>query len=102
MAREIQLDGSEITVLKAIGIGGGGVDGETLIERCVGMEVIELIETLRGMINLGYIDADRDHFYSKEEMEHLEFRVNSGWAKDLREAVDPTPDVKRSKRVRRE
>lgn len=102
MGREIQLDGSEITVLKAIGIGGSGVDGETLISRCVGMEIIELIDTLRGMIDLGYVDADRDHFYNKDEMAELDFRVNSGWAKDLDEAMDPTPDGKKSKRVRRE
>lgn len=102
MGREIQLDGAEVTVLKAIGIGGGCVDGETLIARCIGMEIIELIDTLRGMIDLGYIDADRDHFYSEEEMEKLEFRVNSGWAKDLQEALDPTPEAKKSKRVRRE
>jgi hypothetical protein len=102
MGREIQLDGAEISVIKAIGIGGGEVDGGTLIERCQDLEFAELMDTVRGLMQQGYVDADSNSFYDREEMEDVNFRVNSGYAKDLKDAVDPRPEVKKSKRVRRE
>ena len=89
-------------MLKAIGIGGGEVDGATLMARCKGLDVNALIDTLKGLIDVGYVDADVNSFYAKEEMEKANFRVNSGWSKDLQEAVDPTDEPKKSKRVRRE
>ena len=102
MAHEIQLDGAETSVLKAIGIGGGEVDGATLMGRCKGLDANALIDTLKGLIDVGYVDADGNSFYSKADMEKANFRVNSGWSKDLQEAVDPTDEPKKSKRVRRE
>ena len=102
MAHEIQLDGAEISVLKAIGIGGGEVDGATLLQRCKGLDMNALIDTLKGLIDVGYVDADVNSFYSKQEVERANFRVNSGWSKDLDEAIDPTEEPKKSKRVRRE
>ena len=102
MAREIQLDGAEVSVIKALGTGGSDVAGATLIERCQDLEIMELIDTVRGLIMQGFVDADSDSFYNEEEMEDVNFRVNSGWAKELRGALDPTPQPKKSKRVRRE
>jgi hypothetical protein len=102
MGHEIQLDGAETSVLKAIGIGGGEVDGATLMGRCKGLDVNALVDTLKGLIDVGYVDADVGAFYSKEELEKATFRVNSGWSKDLSEAVDPPDEPKKSKRVRRE
>jgi hypothetical protein len=37
-----------------------------------------------------------------EEMRKATFRVNSGYSKELREALDPRPEKPKSKRVRRE
>jgi hypothetical protein len=51
---------------------------------------------------LGYVSADKSSFHEIDDMKKIHFRVNSGYAKDLREALDPTPDQKKSKRVRRE
>ena len=102
MAREIQLDGAEISVIKAIGIGGGEVDGATLLERCKGLDMNALVDSLKGLIDVGYVDADVSSFSKEEEMEKANFRVNPGWAKDLQEAVDPTDEPKKSKRVRRD
>ena len=102
MAHDIQLDGAEISVLKAIGIGGGEVDGATLLQRCKGLDASALIDTLKGLIDVGYVDSDASSFYSQTEVEKASFRVNSGWSKDLSEAVDPTDEPKKSKRVRRE
>lgn len=102
MAHDIQLDGAEISVLKAIGIGGGEVDGATLLQRCKGLDAYALIDTLKGLIDVGYVDADVNSFYSQEDVGKASFRVNPGWSKDLNEAVDPTEEPKKSKRVRRE
>jgi hypothetical protein len=102
MGREIQLDGAEISVIKALGIGGGEIDGGTLIQRCQELDLAELIDTLRGLMQQGYVDADSNSFYNQDEMEDVNFRVNSGYSKDLKDAIDPRPEVKKSKRVRRE
>ena len=102
MGREIQLDGTEITVVKAIGIGGGEVDGGTVIARCENLDIADLIDALRGLMMVGLIEADSSAFYNGEEMEDVNFRVNSGYAKDLKEAIEEKPPEKKSKRVRRE
>ena len=100
--KDINLDGTEISIIKAIGIGGGEISGETLLERCADLAEAELIDTLKVLMNLGYIDADRTGFYKKEEVEANTFRVNSGYSKDLKDALNPQPEKPKSKRVRRE
>ena len=72
------------------------------MERCQDLDIAELIDALQGLMTLGYVEADSSSFHNAEEMEDVNFRVNSGYAKDLREAVDPQPTAKKSKRVRRE
>ena len=99
---EINLDGGEITVIKALGLGGGEVDGETLLARVSPMEAAEVIDTLKGLVMLGYVSADNSTFHALEEMKKMNFRVNSGYSKDLKEALDPQPQHGKSKRVRRE
>jgi hypothetical protein len=102
MAREIQLDGAEISVIKAIGVGMGDVDGATLVQRCKGLEPADLMDTLKCLIDVGYVDADESALQDKEEFQSAKFRVNSGWSKELKEAIDPAEEPKKSKRVRRE
>ncbi len=100
---DIQLDGGEITVLKAIGVGGGVIDGDTLIERTVPMEEAELMDTLKGLIMLGYVLCDKNSLHKMEDVKSASFNVNSGYSKALREAMDPkSQQPKRSRRVRRE
>ena len=102
MSRDIQLDGTEISVIKSLGVGGGEVDGSTLIDRCQDLDIAELMDTVRGLMDLGYVDADSNAFYNKEEMADIKFRVNSGYSKALKDALDPRPEPRKSKRVRRE
>ena len=102
MGREIQLDGAETSVVKAIGIGSSEVDGGTLIERCQDLDVAEVIDAVRGLMMQGFVEADSSAFYNAKEMADVNFRVNSGYAKDLKEALDEKPQQKKSKRVRRE
>ena len=100
--RDINLDGTEISVIKALGFGSTETLGEELIESCSDLPIAELIDCLQGLMSIGYVVADKSGFYKKEDMEKVHFRVNSGYMKDLREALDPRPEAKKSKRVRRE
>jgi hypothetical protein len=102
MQHDIQLDGMETTIIKALGLGGGGVDGATLLERCAPLEFADVASTLRGLMDLGYVEGDAESFHSEDLFMKLNFNVNSGYAKDLRQALDPKDDEPKSKRVRRE
>ena len=89
MAREINLDGGEITVLKKLGLSGTQVYGKMLLDRVEGMETAELLETLTGLINQGYILSNKVNIRLIEDVEKAFFRVNAAYAKDLRDAVNP-------------
>jgi hypothetical protein len=102
MGRDISLDGAEISVIKALGFSGSDIEGSLLLERCADLELSELMDTLKGLMSVGYVDCDSSSFHSKGEMEKLHFRVNSGYSKELRDALDPNPDPRKSTRVRRE
>jgi hypothetical protein len=99
---DLNLDGAEISVLKALGLGSGGITGEDLVKRVQGLEPAELIDTLKGLISQGFVDADKDAFYSLEELGAIHFMVNSGYTKDIKDALDPRPEAPKSRRVRRE
>jgi hypothetical protein len=102
-SKDINLDGGEISILKALGLGGTEVEGEVLLERVPQLEAAEVIDVLQGLTSLGFVDADNAAFHSLEEMKKVKFRVNSGYSKDLREALDPKAGEKpKSRRVRRE
>ena len=100
--RELNLDGTEVSVIKALGFGSTDTIGADLIERCADLPIAELIDCVQGLMSLGYVTADKSGFYKKEDMERVYFRVNSGYMKDLRDALDPRPEAKKSKRMRRE
>ena len=99
---DINLDGGEITIIKALGTGGSDVDGETLLARVAPLEAAEVIDALQGLVMMGYVSADNSTFHALEEMKKMNFRVNSGYSKDLKEALDPQQGKPKSKRVRRE
>ena len=101
-SRDINLDGTEISVIKALGFGSSDVSGADLIAHCADLPIAELIDCLQGLMGIGYVVSDKSNFYKQEEVQRAHFRVNSGYLKDLREALDPRPEVKKSKRVRRE
>jgi hypothetical protein len=102
---EINLDGGEKEVLKAVGL-SGSIGGRDLLVRVPGLDQAELISVLKGLLNCGYLLADKQAFHDFKDVENAEFRVNAGYAKDLKEALDPRlkkeRDDKKSRRVRRE
>jgi hypothetical protein len=86
---DINLDGGEKEILKAIGLGGSNVTGKQLVEKVGGMDELEFVATLRGLIMMGYVLATKQSFHNYDDVEHAEFHVNSGYARDLKEAMDP-------------
>jgi hypothetical protein len=100
--KELNLDGGEIAIIKAIGLSGSDIRGDDLMERVPDAGVSELIDTLKGLISVGFIEADKSNFYDEEDLKNVSFHVNSGYAKELKEAMDPNPDRPKSRRMRRE
>jgi hypothetical protein len=103
MARDIILDGGEITLLKKIGLSGAQVYGKMLIDRVEGMETAEFLDTLIGLIDQGYVLSNKVNIRLIEDVERAFFRVNAAYAKDLRDAVNPgrKRDRERAERQRR-
>jgi hypothetical protein len=103
---DINLDGGEKEILKAIGLSGTNLPGKLLIERVPNMEEMEFVSTLRGLLMMGYILADKQSFHNFDDVEHADFHVNSGYVKDLKEALDPRLRRERkdqkNRRVRRQ
>ena len=103
MAREIKLDGGEITVLKALGLSGTQVQGKTLLERVEEMEPAEFLDTLSGLEALGYVLSSKVNVRTIEDVERSYFRVNPSYSRDLKDALSPSAgrDDRRSRRDRR-
>jgi len=103
---EINLDGGEKDILKAIGLHGMSITGKQLLEKAGGMEEAEFISTLRGLMMMGYVLADKISFHDFDDVEHANFHVNSGYARDLKEALDPRLQrlrkEQRNRRIRRQ
>ena len=99
---DINLDGAEISIIKAIGLSGGGVLGAALLEKMPEFAPAELGDSLQGLMAMGYIDCDRGSLHSTEELQKAHFNVNSGYAHELKQAINPKPELPKSRRVRRE
>jgi len=103
MARDINLSGGEITLLKTMGLSGTPVYGKILIQRIGEMEKAEFLDELTGLISLGYVLCDKVSVRTIEDVEHAAFRVNASYARDLRDALSPSRRrEERSRRRRRE
>ena len=101
MAREIQLSGGEITILKAIGLTGTAMAGKFLLDRMEEVEVGEFIDTLDGLLAMGYLLASKVNIRTLEDVERASFRVNPSYAHDLKNALDPNRRREAAKQRRR-
>lgn len=102
MPRDINLDGMEVSILKALGLSGNETQGEDLLQKISGVEIAELMDVMGGLISLGYVDSDFPSISNSEAFKKARYRVNSGYSHDLKEALDPRPEPPKSRRVRRE
>ncbi len=89
MTREINLNGGEITILKAIGVSGTPAHGKILVEQIGEMETAELLDELDGLISLGYVLSDKVNLHSLDDIQRSTFRVNPSYCRDLRDALHP-------------
>lgn len=89
MRHQIQLSGGEITILKAIGLTGTAMAGKFLLERIEEIEAGEFIDTLGGLVAMGYLLTTKVNIRTLEDIERASFRVNPSYAHDLKEALDP-------------
>ena len=89
MRREINLSGSEISLLKTMGLSGAPTFGKVLVERIGEMETAEFLDELNGLIQLGYVLSDKVNLRTMEHVERSVFRVNASYARDLRDAIQP-------------
>ncbi|HKP03716.1 MAG TPA: hypothetical protein VJU77_10215 [Chthoniobacterales bacterium] len=100
MARDIRLDGGEISILKKIGLSGSPLLGKLLIDRIEEMETGEFLDTLIGLIDLGYVLANKVNIRLMEDVEKASFRVNPSYSKDLQDAVNPARKRERERQER--
>ena len=89
MQREINLDGGEVAVLKAIGTSGAQMPGRMLLERAGDMAPVELADSISGLMALGYVLSTKTVIRDEEDIERSIFRVNPSYARDLRDALRP-------------
>jgi hypothetical protein len=101
MAREIILDGGEISLLKKIGLSGAPVYGKLLIDKVEGMETAQFLDTLTGLIDQGYVLSNKVNIRLIEDAERASFRVNAAYSKDLRDAVNPARKRERERAERK-
>jgi hypothetical protein len=101
MAREINLSGGEISILKTLGLSGASATGKQLLERSGELESAELLDALNGLIMTGYVLCSKVNISSMEDAEHAFFRVNPSYARDLRDAVNPGRRREDTRRRRR-
>ena len=95
----INLDGAEVSIVKTLGFGGAPMMGSDLKTRVAGIGKAELFEILQGLINCGYVSCNRD-LSTVEDIDRAALFVNPGYAKDLKEAIDPE-QKEPTRRVRR-
>lgn len=101
MAREISLSGGEVSVLKALGLSGGQVRGNTLLERLGGMGGVEVVDALDGLMMFEYVLCDTEKLRTVDDLKDATFSVNTAMLRDLREALAPQKKEARPTRQRR-
>lgn len=99
---DIFLDGGETAIVKAIGLSGSVVNGEMILDRAKSMDIREVIDVIQCLMSTGYVICDHDTFKDSDAFRKAEFHINSGYSKELKQALDPEPDSKKPRRIRRE
>jgi len=97
----INLDGGETSLIRTLGFGGAAMMGRDLKSRMAGMGDAELFDMLQTLIALGYVCANRD-LSRAEDVDRTTFFTNPGYAKELKEALDPRAKEPPTRRVRRQ
>ncbi len=76
-------------MLKTLGLSGMATSGKMLIERSNSMETAEFLDTLDGLMQLGFVLSSKVNISKMEEVERASFRVNPSYSRDLKDAMRP-------------
>ncbi len=90
-----------MTILKTLGLSGSPMSGQLLISRLDGVEAGELLDTLEGLISMGYVLCNKVNIRKMEDVQRAFFRTNPTDTQDLRDAVNPARRRAREQRTRR-
>jgi hypothetical protein len=101
MNREINLSGGEITLLKTLGLSGTPTYGKLLVEQVSEIGEAEFLDELNGLMEQGYVLADKVNVRTMEDVERAVFRVNASYARDLKDALHPGRRRDKEQRRRR-
>lgn len=101
MNREINLSGGEITLLKTLGLSGTPTYGKLLVEQVSEIGEAEFLDELSGLMEQGYVLADKVNVRTMEDVERSVFRVNASYARDLKDAIQPSRRRDKEQRRRR-
>lgn len=98
----VHLDGCDISIIKAIGF-SSSISGEKLVELLRGLGDAELVDALEGLTMMGYVVSEIQSLRTIDDVKKSDFRVNSGYARDIKEAMEPeSKGSKKPRRLRRE
>jgi len=75
--------------------------GKFLLDRIEEVEAGEFIDTLDGLVAMGYLLATKVNIKTLEDVERTSFRVNPSYAYDLKDALDPNRRREAAKQRRR-
>jgi hypothetical protein len=97
------LDGGEITIIKTLGTSGSPMHGKLFLSRIGDVSEAEFIDSLDGLISLGYVVSSKVNVRKLEDVERAFFRVNAAYSRELRDAMFPgrRREDDRSRRQRR-
>lgn len=100
MSREINLSGTEITLLKTIGLGGAQLHGALLFDKVSDMGEMEVLEGLKDLMAMDYVLSTKVNVRTLEEARTASFRVSPTNARDLRDAINPSKDREKARERR--
>jgi hypothetical protein len=86
---EVKLSGGEIMMLKALGLSGSPVYGKLFRDRMKELPTAEFLDTLNGLVAMGYVLSSKVNIVKMEEVERAYLRVNPSYARDLRNSMRP-------------
>ena len=75
--------------------------GKFLLDRIEEVEAGEFIDTLDGLLAMGYLLATKVNIKTLEDVERTSFRVNPSYVHDLKDALDPNRRREATKQRRR-
>jgi hypothetical protein len=103
VSNDFNLDGVEISIVKALGFGSGDISGQSLAQRVSELGESELIDAVQSLVMMGYVISDKASISTPEEFHAANFHVNSGYQRDLKSSLAPhTSQKPKSRRMRRE